>query len=62
MAIGKPNPGSAKKGKIDLRSSNANGNQADEVEPHSDRAARKPSKDQSERDETRGALKDQTER
>jgi hypothetical protein len=62
MAIGKPNPGSSRKGDIDTRSTDAHGKQADEVKSHAERAKERPAKDGAPDDETSGAMKDQTAR
>jgi hypothetical protein len=62
MTTGKPNPGSAKKGKIDLRSTDANGKQADEVRSHAEKAAEKPAEKSRGAGEAAGAMKDQTAR
>jgi len=59
MTIGKPNPGSSKKGPIDTRSTDANGKQADEVKSHAQKADEKPSKASPGQGEVAGALKDQ---
>ncbi|MBS7810299.1 hypothetical protein [Roseococcus pinisoli] len=60
MTTGKPNPGSSKKGDIDLRSSDAQGKQADEVKSHAEKASDKPAEKSPRAGETAGALKDQT--
>lgn len=52
-------PGSSRKGPIDTRSTDANGKQADEVESHAERAAKKPADPQRPTGEASGALKDQ---
>ena len=62
MGDKKPNPGSAKKGDIDLRSSDVSGKQADEVKSHSDRASDKGPNKPGASGETAGALKDQSSR
>lgn len=62
MTIGKPNPGSSKKGSIDTRSTDANGRQADEVKPHARRASDKPPEKENRAGEVAGAMKDQTAR
>lgn len=54
-----PIPGSAKKEDIDLRSTDAGGRQADEVESHAERARKQPD-GRRQTGEARGALKDQT--
>jgi hypothetical protein len=54
-------PGSARKGSIDMRSTDANGKQADEVQSHAERAASKPRKT-GRSGEVAGALKDETAR
>ncbi|TCH96621.1 hypothetical protein EJV46_18715 [Roseococcus sp. SYP-B2431] len=59
MTKGKSIPGSSKKGDIDTRSTDANGKQADEVKPHSERAGETPSKKSPRQGEVGGALKDQ---
>ena len=56
-------PGSSRKGSIDARSSDAAGRQADEVTTHAQRAKAKPDRPTGrKRDETAGALKDETAR
>jgi hypothetical protein len=62
MTTGKPHPGSAKKGDIDLRSTDANDRQADEVKSHAQKASEKPAKKSHRAGETAGAMKDQTAR
>ncbi|RVT97880.1 hypothetical protein EOD42_08810 [Rhodovarius crocodyli] len=62
MTVGKPNPGSSKKGDIDTRSTDAHGKQADEVESHAERAKRNQRPKAKPDGETAGALKDQTAR
>jgi hypothetical protein len=54
-------PGSARKGSIDTRSTDANGKQADQVKSHAERAAAKP-REASRSGEVAGALKDETAR
>jgi hypothetical protein len=54
-------PGSAKKGSIDTRSTDANGMQADQVQSHAERAAAKPRKT-GQSGEVAGSLKDETAR
>ena len=60
-------PGSSRKGPIDTRSTDADGQQADEVTTHAERADRKradtPNPDATrKRGETPGAFKDETAR
>lgn len=57
-----PIPGSAKKGNIDLRSTDAHGRQADEVESHAERAKTKGDGETHRDGETSGAFHDQTAR
>ncbi|MBR0664426.1 hypothetical protein GXW71_08670 [Roseomonas hellenica] len=57
-----PIPGSAKKDNIDLRSTDAHGRQADEVESHTERAKKKVEGETHRAGETSGAFKDQTAR
>ncbi|MES2713281.1 MAG: hypothetical protein V4653_17010 [Pseudomonadota bacterium] len=52
-------PGSARKGDIDMRSTDADGKQADEVQSHAERAKKQPADGDKPRDETKGAFKDQ---
>jgi len=53
-------PGGSRKGDIDTRSTDVNGQQADEVESHAERANRKKPADGSHPDgEASGAFKDQ---
>jgi hypothetical protein len=54
-------PGSARKGSIDMRSTDAKGKQADQVQSHAERAAEKPRKT-GRSGEVAGALKDETAR
>ena len=60
MTVGKPNPGSSKKGPIDTRSTSANAKQADEVKSHAERAREKPAEKTNRAGEAAGAMKDQT--
>lgn len=55
-------PGSSKRGKIDTRSTDAYGQQADEVKPHAERAKEKPAEKSNRAGEVAGALKDETAR
>lgn len=59
MADEKPVPGSSKKGDIDLRSTDANGKQADDVKSHAEIAGEKPAAKPAKSGEVGGALKDQ---
>lgn len=62
MTVGKPNPGSSRKGPIDTRSTDAHGRQADEVKTHAERAKEKPAETSNRAGEAAGALKDETAR
>jgi hypothetical protein len=55
-----PVPGSARKGDIDVRSTDARGKQADEVESHAERAKEEGSGAERPKGEAEGAMKDQT--
>lgn len=55
-----PVPGSAKKEDIDLRSTDARGRQADDVESHAERAGKKGAGTGHPSGEADGAMKDQT--
>lgn len=53
-------PGSSRRGNIDTRSTDANGQQADEVKSHAERAKEKGAETSSRAGEVAGAMKDQT--
>lgn len=55
-------PGSAKRGNIDTRSTDASGQQADEVKSHAERAKEKGPEKSNRAGEAAGALKDETAR
>jgi hypothetical protein len=55
-------PGSSKRGKIDTRSTDAHGQQADEVKSHAERAKEKGPEKSSRTGEVAGAMKDETAR